>query len=194
MSAAAGPSQDMARLNEMMRMASQRAALAFGEILNLPVAVQFSQANMLEWSSLRSYVQHEFPAWSSAVHIAFSGPAGGEALFLLPRGNDTALLAAIFEQNPGLQTLEDSRQTILVEIGNVLLNACVGTIANQVGKQVTYQTPVLREAGEVQRLLENSPAPHSPVLQMMSSLGVGGLEISAVILLVLYDAQLMLVG
>jgi len=174
-------------LNQLMQQASIRAAAALSEMLNLPVSVELSKADLLDWEAVISHVRQESPNWGASVFIHFQGAANGESIFLLPKGGDTALVASLFEQNPDLAEMENAHQAVLCEVGNVLLNACVGTIANQLGKQVTYQTPELIEPAQIQHLLENSQARKSPILWLMSSLGVGGLKVSATILLLVYE-------
>ena len=179
-------------LNQLVALASNRAAAAFGEIINLPVSVQLSNADLLDWQAVTQVVASEMLTWGPAVFLGFKhAPEAqamhGDAVFLLPKGSDTALVEAIFQQNPDLLSMEDAHLNILLEIGNVLLNTCVGTITNQLGIQVIYDTPQMVEPGAMRHVFDNQSGNSAPALWLRSVLGVGGLEVNAEIVLILIE-------
>lgn len=191
---------DAQELNKLVAQASNRAAAAFGEMINLPVTVHLSNADLLDWQAVEQAVAKENITWGSAVYLAFknalqvqtahgyamTGEAmHGNAIFLLPTGSDTALVEAIIRQNPDLLSMENAQENILLEIGNVLLNACVGTITNQLDIQVVYDTPQLVGPGVMRRLFEGQEGKSSPALWLRSVLGIGGLEVNAEIVLIM---------
>ncbi len=174
----------------LMDSAAARAAAAFAEMLALPVSVQFSKAELVAGPQIDAQAAPLASAWSAGVHIHFEGAAQGEALFLLPEGNDAALVDALLEQNPFLKDEPDPARTVIMEIGNVLLNACTGTIANHFGWQIIYQAPELLTRPGLAALVAAEPDSAS-LLRLMSSLGVGGLEIQAIILMLFPQASLL---
>ena len=185
-------------LNQIMEQASTRAATAFGEMLNLPVTVQLSNADLLNWQAMLHLIDQETPNWGSAVVLPFlekaqagkSGGIQGESIFMLPAGSDQTLMQAVFEQIPDMQNDVDARQNILLEMGNVLLNACVGTVVNQLNKNVVYQTPQLIEPAQIRSFFNAQSDNPDSALWMRSKLGVGGLEVNAEIILIMQDSKI----
>ena len=184
--------QPIQALSALVAQAANRAASALAEMINLPVSVQLSRAELVEIPQAGAYILDDKTEWGKAVHIHFDGEATGEALFLLPAGHDASLAAALFEQIPSLQEADNPVDSILVEIGNVLLNTCVGTIANRTGKHIHYHLPETIEAPVIARFLD--PAENKPAqfLRMLSTLGVGDISVNAYIVLIFYNDNLWL--
>jgi len=180
-------------LNLLMEQASTRAALAFGEMLNLPVSVHLSDADRLNWSAMLNLIDQELPNWGSVVVLPFQEKAQagkpdrlqGESIFTLPLGSDQTLIQAVCAQIPDMETDAEARQNILPEIGNVLLNACVGTVVNQLNKSVIYETPRLLEPAQIQALYTTQRHNPDSALWMRSKLRVGDLEVNAEIILIM---------
>ena len=83
----------------------------------------------------------------ASVHQAFSGPVGGDALLIL----DPVAAAALKElltNEPALPlVLDASSREVLTEVGNILLNACLGTFGNLLqhsGDASPFPTSTLR--------------------------------------------------
>ena len=177
----------MDKTSQLMGQAADRAATAFAEMLNLPVSIKLSKAELVDDLSAGFNIVNKNNNWGKAVTLNFNGGIRGKAIFLLPARHDNILLSALFEQNPDLESIEGDSNGILTEIGNVLLNVCVGTIANHIEKQVLYQQPELIQQPDITRFFEYGLAGSPNMLLMISTLGVGKIEVDAYIVLVLYD-------
>jgi chemotaxis protein CheC len=181
-------------LAEIADQAATCAAAAFAEILNLPVSVQLSQAELVDERGAGAAILEAGSKWGKAVHMHFDDGACGEALFLLPAGHDASLMATVFEQNPDLQDVENSAEAALFEIGNVLLNACVGTLVNRMGLRVNYLVPKVIDAPVISELISPDPDQPARFLQMLSTLGVGDIKVKAYIILIFYTDLASLVN
>jgi len=177
-------------LAEILETASRRAAEAFAEMLNLPVSVQLSQAEMVDQSVPEVNLLMDGIVWGNVVHIHFEDGASGESLFLLPSGHTEILVNALYVENPGLREEENSSEAILLEFGNVLLNASLGTIANRMGSHISYEMPEMIETSALNSLLEPLHQQPVKVLKMLSTLGVGEIKVSAYLILLIYTDHL----
>ena len=66
----------------------------------------------------------------ATVHQIFSGPVDGDALLVLDR-NSAAILKELLTSEPPLPLeIDRSAREVITEIGNILLNACLGTFGN----------------------------------------------------------------
>jgi chemotaxis protein CheC len=95
----------------------------------------------------------------ASVHQAFFGPVGGDALLIM----DPVAAAALKElltNEPALPlALDASSREVLIEVGNILLNACLGTFGNLLQVPVTFAVPDIDIAtlqSIVQRLIADS--------------------------------------
>ena len=79
----------------------------------------------------------------ATVHQEFRGPVGGDAMLLLdPVAAST--LKELLTSEPALPlTLDASSREVLTEVGNILLNACLGTFGNLLNVPVSFSVPDL---------------------------------------------------
>jgi chemotaxis protein CheC len=77
----------------------------------------------------------------ASVHQEFGGPVGGDALLLLDPVA-AATLKELLTSEPALPlTLDTSAREVLTEVGNILLNACLGTFGNLLRVPVSFSVP-----------------------------------------------------
>jgi chemotaxis protein CheC len=79
----------------------------------------------------------------ASVHQIFSGPVAGDALLMLDQ-NGAAILKELLTNEPALPlSIDASAREVITEVGNILLNACLGTFGNILHVQVTFSVPRL---------------------------------------------------
>jgi chemotaxis protein CheC len=97
---------------------------------------------------------------SSVVNLIeqnFLGKFSGQALLIFPSGAEKELIKLFNQENPeeiynvDMDTLE---QETLIEVGNILIGACIGKITELLSDFVTYDPPRLL----VQDLAKSTPA------------------------------------
>jgi chemotaxis protein CheC len=65
-----------------------------------------------------------------AVQQSFQGPFSGKALLIFPAAHSLELVRSILGDGHSLEDVIDLEQEALAETGNIILNACLATIAN----------------------------------------------------------------
>jgi len=77
----------------------------------------------------------------ASVHQEFGGPVGGDAMLILdPVAAKT--LKELLTNEPALPlSLDASAREVLTEVGNILLNACLGTFGNLLKVPVSFSVP-----------------------------------------------------
>jgi hypothetical protein len=65
-----------------------------------------------------------------AVQQSFEGPFSGRALLIFPEAQSLELVRSIVGEEHSLEDVIDLEQEALAETGNIILNACLATIAN----------------------------------------------------------------
>ena len=79
----------------------------------------------------------------ATVHQIFSGPVGGDALLVLDQ-HSASILKELLTNEPALPlAIDGSAREVVTEIGNILLNACLGTFGNLLKVQVSFAVPHL---------------------------------------------------
>jgi chemotaxis protein CheC len=88
-------------------------------------------------ATLDQYVSGEV----ASVHQEFGGPVGGDAMLILDPVA-AATLKELLTSEPALPlALDSSAREVLTEVGNILLNACLGTFGNLLKVPVSFSVP-----------------------------------------------------
>ncbi|WP_347985787.1 chemotaxis protein CheC [Methylomonas sp. AM2-LC] len=77
----------------------------------------------------------------SGVSQHFSGMMTGDVLLLFPEANCLKLVRTILQQDISLDDLTEMEQEAMTEIGNVILNSCLCSIADRFKQQITSGIP-----------------------------------------------------
>jgi chemotaxis protein CheC len=76
-----------------------------------------------------------------AVHQDFDGELRGRALLIFPEAKSMELVRAIVGNDLSLEDIMELEQEALAETGNILLNACLATIANSLQLSLRISLP-----------------------------------------------------
>ena len=131
-------------LVELINIGFGRAAASLSKLTGHRVQLQVPEITMCPIEQmathLRPLLQNEAVA---SVHQIFSGPVEGDALLVLDQSS-AAILKELLTNEPALPLeIDRSAREVLTEIGNILLNACLGTFGNLLKVQVSFSVPHL---------------------------------------------------
>lgn len=141
-------------LHEVMNIAFGSAAADLAETLDIFVVLSVPTLKILRATELRDYLRDEIKDYEkiSIVEQNFMAKFKGIALLVFPSGIGKSLIALLededeepLESDP-MGTLESET---LLEVGNILVGACVGKVAELLGDIVMYSPPRL--------IIENVP-------------------------------------
>ena len=76
-----------------------------------------------------------------AVQQSFEGPFSGRALLIFPQAQSLELVRSIVGDEHSLEDVIDLEQEALAETGNIILNACLATIANVLRRTMRMSLP-----------------------------------------------------
>lgn len=79
----------------------------------------------------------------ATVHQLFSGPVSGDALLILNYEGAVTLTDLLRAQKQASQRLDEASGEALTEVGNILLNACLGMFGNMLQVHVSFSMPRL---------------------------------------------------
>jgi chemotaxis protein CheC len=130
-------------LTEVLNIATARTAAALSDLtgqrvmLDVPRVAVHPIAELT--AALRTFVQGDIVT----VHQIFSGPVAGDALLLLAHGAAVTLIDLMTSENARSKRLNESAREVLTEVGNILLNACMGVFGDLLQVRVSFAVPRL---------------------------------------------------
>ena len=130
-------------LIELLNIGFGRAAASLSELTGHRVLLEVPQVSVHPISDLSKSLQVIVSDQIASVHQIFSGPVAGDALLILDH-TAAGMLKELLTDEPALPLkIDASGREVLTEVGNILLNACLGTFGNVLRVQVTFSVPQL---------------------------------------------------
>lgn len=130
-------------LTELINIGFGRAAASLSRITGYRVLLDVPKVAVHPMDELQGVLASMVHGEIATVHQVFSGPVAGDA-FLALDGRAAALLKELLTNEPALPLrLDASTQEVVTEVGNILLNACLGTFGNLLKVHVAFSVPKL---------------------------------------------------
>jgi chemotaxis protein CheC len=130
-------------LIELLNIGFGRAASALSTLTGHRVLLEVPEVSIHPISELGTALRPLLSDQVASVHQIFAGPVGGDALLILDHGA-AGSLKELLTNEPALPLpLDASAREVLTEVGNILLNACLGTFGNILKVQVSFSVPQL---------------------------------------------------
>ena len=130
-------------LVELINIGFGRAASSLSKLTGYRVVLEVPQIAMCPIEELSDYLRPLLENEIATVHQIFSGPVAGDALLVLDQ-QSASILKELLTNEPALPLdIDASAREVLTEIGNILLNACLGTFGNLLKIQVSFSVPHL---------------------------------------------------
>lgn len=133
-------------LQEIMNIGFGRAAADLADILGIHVILSIPHIAVMATDEVMAYIHREIPDTSDMSMITqfFSGKLNGASYLVVPQGEGLKLLRLFDEETNLADQPHDlallQRETLL-EVGNIIIGACVGKIAEMLGDTVSYAPP-----------------------------------------------------
>ena len=130
-------------LVELINIGFGRAAAALSKLTGHRVQLEVPQVTMCPIEEMADRLRPMLANELATVHQIFSGPVDGDALLVLDQ-HSAAILKELLTDEPALPLeIDRSAREVITEIGNILLNACLGTFGNLLKVQVSFSVPHL---------------------------------------------------
>jgi chemotaxis protein CheC len=131
-------------LTELINIGYGRAAGALSELTGYRVNLEVPKIAMHRIEEIAPLLDKVVEGEVASVNQMFSGPISGNALLLLDEKAARMLSELLTDELPSSQTFDSSAREIITEVGNILLNACLGVFGNLLQVQVAFAVPRLR--------------------------------------------------
>ena len=135
-------------LAEIANMGVSRAATSLRAMLGEQVLLSVPSVHIVSRETAARLVEGDNPPRLVAVRQSFDGPFAGKALLIFPEKHSIELVRAILGDDQSLEDVIDLEHEALAETGNIILNACLATIANVLHRPMRMSLPsVIRGDG-----------------------------------------------
>ena len=127
---------------EVLNVGMGSAAASLSEMINEEVKLSVPSVEFVSRIIAAKHISEKAKTDVSGVHQHFQGVFGGDAMLLFPEEQSLQLVRAVLQQDDmSLEELTEMEQEAMTEIGNVILNACLCSMADMFGKEMRGEIP-----------------------------------------------------
>jgi chemotaxis protein CheC len=130
-------------LLEVINIAFGRAAASLSELTGQRVLLTVPKAAVCPIHELVEKIAVIVEGEVATVQQIFKGPVSGSAMLVLDYEGAILLSGLLMERRAPLKRLDLSDREALTEVGNIILNACLGTFGNLLQVHITFLVPRL---------------------------------------------------
>ncbi|MCB8883666.1 chemotaxis protein CheX [Acidisoma cellulosilytica] len=128
-------------LTEIVNIGVSRAASSLRKMVGAHVLLSVPSIEVVSQRRAARLIGEREIAQLVAVRQDFSGPFSGRALLIFPEANSLALVRAVAGDELSAEELVEMEHEALAETGNVILNGCLGTMANMLQRSLSLTIP-----------------------------------------------------
>jgi chemotaxis protein CheC len=130
-------------LIELLNIGFGRAAASLSQLTGHRVVLEVPEVSVHSVDEVSEALERVIRTEVASVHQIFSGAVAGDALLILDQ-TGASILKELLTNEPALPlSIDASAREVITEVGNILLNACLGTFGNLLNVQVTFSIPQL---------------------------------------------------
>lgn len=130
-------------LTELINIGYARAAAVLSDLTGHRISLQVPEVAIHLMPEIRQRLQTVIRGDVASVNQIFSGPINGNAILLLDR-EAALLLNSLLTDRAEATELDGAAKEVITEVGNIVLNACLGAFGNLLKVQVTFTVPYLQ--------------------------------------------------
>lgn len=130
-------------LGEFINIAFSRTASSLSEITGQRVLLEVPQVEIYPIDEVASKLTRFLPGDVASIHQPFDGAIAGDAFLILNYEGAVRLTDLLTDNNMRQHQLDESAREVLIEVGNILLNACLGMFGNVLQVRVSFFVPNL---------------------------------------------------
>ena len=140
-------------ITELLNLGMGQAARALSELLQEEVLLSVPNIEFVSRANATKYLTQLTTRELVSVSQKFGGPFGGNAILLFSDRDSLELVRVLLADEILLEDLPDLEQEAVSEVGNIVLNACLSSLADVLGQDIPINLPNFRK-GELNSLLE----------------------------------------
>jgi len=131
-------------LIEVVNIAFSRAGASLSELTGHRVLLDVPQISIRPIEELERALTGLMKGEVATVHQVFGGEVSGDACLMLNQEGAVHLTNLLTDGTEKKERLYESDREVLNEVGNILLNACLGTFGNILKVHITFAVPQMR--------------------------------------------------
>lgn len=140
-------------LTELVNIGYARAAGALSDLTGHQIALAVPDVSIHKTSGITPHLQEFVEGEVTCVNQLFGGEICGNAVLLFDK-SAALILTHLLTNRPQTKTIDSAAREVVTEVGNILLNACLGSFGNLLKSNIKFTVPELR-VDQVESVLQS---------------------------------------
>lgn len=132
-------------LKELINIGVGRGASILNTMLNAHISLQVPFVQVVSNLDFAREIRRLGGDKLASINMGFKGEFSGSSQLIFPTTSASRLVQALLGEEPDFMDIDAIRAGTLCEIGNVVLNGVMGSIANMLGLHFSYSVPSFLE-------------------------------------------------
>lgn len=130
-------------ITELLNIGVGQAAASFSEMVGEEVLLSVPSVEIMARDTAAALLARLTSDRATGITQSFDGALVGVAALVFPEAKSMHIVRSVLRSSYPLDEINELAQETLLEIGNIILNACLGTISNFLGTEVVSSLPTL---------------------------------------------------
>lgn len=130
-------------LTELINIGYARAAGALSQLTGYRITLEVPKVAIHRIDEITEMLQGVVTGEVASVNQVFSGAVSGNALLLLDEDAAVLLNELLTDRSSVSRSLDTGGREVITEVGNIVLNACLGVFGNLLKVHVSFSVPRL---------------------------------------------------
>ena len=130
-------------LCECINIGVGQAAAVLSELVGDTIELDIPAIRTVQLSSVRDYLDNHYDKWHSCVLLEFMSEFSGDAVLIFSEESARGWAGLVSSNQFGedLELTSDMQNDFLLEIGNILINGCIGSLSNLMEIECDFSIP-----------------------------------------------------
>ena len=171
-------------LSEIFNIGVGKGADTLNQMLGCQIQIRVPEIQVLTLNELEKQAQEFGPKEVATVNLTFDGSLNGNAMLAFPAQSAQNLVSALTGEEPGSPELDSVTVDTLSEVGNIIINAVMGSITNFFDQRLNYSLPHYAEDAIHKLVARHIIDPQYSIILAKAHFSVENLEVDGEIVLV----------
>jgi chemotaxis protein CheC len=140
-------------LTELINIGYARAAGALSDLTGHRIALAVPEVAIHPIEKIGPLLHKVIDGEITSVNQFFGGTIQGNAILLLDKAA-AVLLNRLLTDRPQAGEMDESAREVIIEVGNIVLNACLGVFGNLLQVQISFSVPHL-EVDDIEHIMKS---------------------------------------
>lgn len=168
-------------LAEIMNIGTGMAAATLFEMIEEEIQLSIPAIEFHDRASLKSMLDTAMKGDVCSIRQAFRGAFAGDAMLYFVEESSVQLVRMLLDPELTADEASELEAEALTELGNIILNGCLGAIANTLGKELIIELPNYHKGPAHSALPQNRQPGDSTIVVHITltshPTGIGGIII-----------------